>query len=158
MTRARNPTEECRLRIGAFVLDVTMRHPAVLAQELATLARWRDEEGDVVARLEQTRPALAAAADVDSDGDGLTDTEEGWWCTDPHNPRTRGLQPTDGETVDRLLQYLRQPELGDNGTRMQRSCSRRCRGSCSGRRGVHSWRRSRRSRSQPTQARSACRR
>jgi hypothetical protein len=57
---------------------------------------------------------LAASGGVDSDNDGLTDTDEAMWCTDPHDAHTRGLQPTDGETVARLKQYLYQPELGDN--------------------------------------------
>lgn len=44
---------------------------------------------------------------VDSDGDGLTDTEEAWWCTDPNNPNSDGdVQGyTDGQEVEALLDF-----------------------------------------------------
>jgi hypothetical protein len=65
--------------------------------------------------------ALATLAAVDDDADGLTNTQEQWWCTDPLNAYTRedpnktgsGLHK-DGDYVSRLLQYLYHPEQGDN--------------------------------------------
>ncbi len=65
--------------------------------------------------------SINALASIDDDGDGLTNTQESWWCTDPTNPYTRedpnktGVGThKDGEYVARLLQYLDHPELGDN--------------------------------------------
>ena len=40
---------------------------------------------------------------IDSDGDGLTDTEEYWWCTDPLNPDTKGDGVSDGAAVAALM-------------------------------------------------------
>jgi len=38
-----------------------------------------------------------------TDGDGLTDTEEDWWNTDPNNPDTDGDGHTDGEEVASIM-------------------------------------------------------
>ncbi len=59
--------------------------------------------------------AISGMTSLDSDGDGLTDTEEQWWCTDPLDANTRGdMQHTDKDYVNRLEQYLWHPELGDH--------------------------------------------
>ncbi len=49
--------------------------------------------------------AIAELPSVDDDGDGLTNTEEGWWCTDPLNPNSDGDAQgyTDGQEVAALL-------------------------------------------------------
>ena len=41
------------------------------------------------------------------DGDGLTNTEEAWWCTDPLNPNSDGDAAgyTDGQEVAALLDF-----------------------------------------------------
>ena len=51
--------------------------------------------------------ALGDAISPDSDGDGLTDTEESWWCTDPDNPNTDGDVNgyTDYEEITALLDF-----------------------------------------------------
>ncbi len=51
--------------------------------------------------------ALAGLTSVDDDGDGLTNTEEAWWCTDPMNPNSDGdVQGyTDGQEVTALLDF-----------------------------------------------------
>ena len=48
---------------------------------------------------------IASAISPDTDGDGLTDTEESWWCTDPNNPNTDGDANgySDGQEVAALL-------------------------------------------------------
>lgn len=43
--------------------------------------------------------ALQALPGVDNDADGLTDTQEAWWCTDPDNPDSDGDGVTDGTEV-----------------------------------------------------------
>ena len=44
---------------------------------------------------------LSHLTSIDSDGDGLSNTEEGWWCTDPENPNSDADAEgyTDGEEV-----------------------------------------------------------
>ena len=53
------------------------------------------------------KAALAALSSVDDDADGLTNTEEQWWCTDPMNPNSDGDTQgyTDGQEVDALLDF-----------------------------------------------------
>ena len=50
---------------------------------------------------------ITALPSNDFDGDGLTDTEEAWWCTDPANPNSDGdaLGSTDGQEVAALLDF-----------------------------------------------------
>ena len=53
-----------------------------------------------VQSLSQEQAAgIAASINPDSDGDGLTDTQEQWWCTDPLNPDTDNDNST-GTTND----------------------------------------------------------
>jgi hypothetical protein len=73
-----------------------------------------DTEGAEI-RLHRTLQAVTAEQEavllaldvIDSDGDGLSDTEEGWWCTDPYNPNSDGDVNgyADGEEVTALLDF-----------------------------------------------------
>ena len=49
--------------------------------------------------------AIAGSISPDSDGDGLTDTEESWWCTDPLNPDSDGDLVNDSDEVTQLLSF-----------------------------------------------------
>ncbi|MEZ4730148.1 MAG: hypothetical protein R3E79_23710 [Caldilineaceae bacterium] len=51
------------------------------------------------------RAALNELPTLDFDSDGLTDTEESWWCTDPQNPNSDGDAQgySDGQEVAALL-------------------------------------------------------
>ena len=53
----------------------------------------------------ELKAGLAALTSVDADADGLTNTEELWWCTDPLNPNSDGDAQgyTDGQEVAALL-------------------------------------------------------
>ena len=51
------------------------------------------------------RAAIAALAATDSDNDGLTDTQEGWWCTNPANANSDGTGANDGAEVAALLNF-----------------------------------------------------
>lgn len=42
------------------------------------------------------RAAIITLAPTDGDNDGLTDTQEGWWCTDPNNANSDGPGFNDG--------------------------------------------------------------
>jgi hypothetical protein len=55
----------------------------------------------------EQRAAIADSFSLDDDGDGLTNTEEGWWCTDPLNADSNGNGKSDGDTV----RALRNPSL-----------------------------------------------
>lgn len=50
--------------------------------------------------------AIGTLAATDSDNDGLTDTQEGWWCTDPANANSDNLGPNDGAEVNALKAWL----------------------------------------------------
>ncbi|MBN2502051.1 MAG: hypothetical protein JXB38_14810, partial [Anaerolineales bacterium] len=53
------------------------------------------------------RLALGRSPSADDDGDGLSNTEEQWWCTDPANPNSDGDANgyTDGQEVTALLDF-----------------------------------------------------
>lgn len=67
----------------------------------------------------EQKAGMAALTSVDDDGDGLTNTEEDWWCTDPDNPNSDGDTQgyTDGEEVTALLDFTlpRSVRWGDYG-------------------------------------------
>ncbi len=72
----------------------------------AVASELRNSKGAVVP-TSASRDEVVAAAGTDSDSDGLTDTEESWWCTNPNNPRTNGNPRgyTDGQAVYGLLDF-----------------------------------------------------
>lgn len=74
--------------------------------EAGQIARERGDPVRLALTAEQ-RAALASLLTVDSDGDGLSDTQEEWWCTDPLNPNTDGDPQgyTDGEEVYAALNF-----------------------------------------------------
>ncbi|MGB3221008.1 MAG: hypothetical protein WBD79_26705, partial [Anaerolineae bacterium] len=55
----------------------------------------------------EQRAGLASLNSLDDDGDGLTNTEEAWWCTDPLNANSDGDAQaySDGTEVDALLDF-----------------------------------------------------
>ena len=57
--------------------------------------------------------ALSRSPSADDDGDGLSNTEEQWWCTDPANPNTDGDANgyTDGQEVTALLDFTQPRSL-----------------------------------------------
>lgn len=72
------------------------------AEQLAALDAMR---ATLNALSVEERAALADSFSLDDDGDGLTNTEESWWCTDPLNPNSDGDAQgyTDGQEVAALL-------------------------------------------------------
>ena len=67
----------------------------------------RPKAGVRVSLTLEQKAGLAALSSVDDDADGLTNTEEQWWCTDPMNPNSDGDAQgyTDGQEVDALLDF-----------------------------------------------------
>ena len=51
----------------------------------------------------EQQAGIAALTSVDDDADGLTNTQEAWWCTDPMNPDSDGDGVNDGDEVQALL-------------------------------------------------------
>ncbi len=54
---------------------------------------------------EQTA-GVASSISPDDDGDGLTNTQEAWWCTDPMNPDSDGDGVSDGDEVAALKAWM----------------------------------------------------
>ena len=73
------------------------------------------QPGDRISKADLTAspPFLMQLSSVDSDSDGLTDTEEFWWCTDPTNPNSdfsgppSPTDPNDGTEVHAILKGIR---------------------------------------------------
>jgi hypothetical protein len=55
----------------------------------------------------EQKAALTTLTSIDDDGDGLTNTEELWWCTDSQNPNSDGdaQGDTDGQEITALLDF-----------------------------------------------------
>jgi len=51
----------------------------------------------------EQQAALSVLSSIDDDGDGLTNLEEMWWCTDPLNQDSKGDGILDGQAVDNLI-------------------------------------------------------
>ncbi len=80
---------------------------AALQPQLRALAQAaeRDERLRLTLTVEQAS-AVSALASVDDDGDGLTNTQELWWCTDPLDADTDDDGKTDGTEVGVLKAWL----------------------------------------------------
>jgi hypothetical protein len=50
--------------------------------------------------------SVAALSSIDDDADGLTNTQEAWWCTDPMNPDSDGDGVNDGDEVAALKAWM----------------------------------------------------
>ncbi len=103
--------------MGVHLLDVQPGIALVVVDELqlAALARkgFSPHETDSLEQLLGERvdanqvaaytAVLTTLPMADADGDGLSDTEEAWWCTNPADPDTDGDTFTDGTEVTMLL-------------------------------------------------------
>jgi hypothetical protein len=54
----------------------------------------------------EQRAGIASLSSVDDDADGLTNTQEQWWCTDPMNPDSDGDGVKDGDEVAALKDWM----------------------------------------------------
>ncbi|RMD61822.1 hypothetical protein D6833_07715, partial [Candidatus Parcubacteria bacterium] len=60
----------------------------------------------MAALSDEQRAALRAAAGNDDDADGLTNTQEAWWCTDPASPDSDNDGVSDGDEVSAAKAWL----------------------------------------------------
>ncbi|MCX7671698.1 MAG: hypothetical protein N2439_16715, partial [Anaerolineae bacterium] len=59
--------------------------------------------------------SVAQLSSLDDDGDGLTNTQEAWWCTDPLNPDTDADGRSDGAEIQALKDWLANKRAGPPG-------------------------------------------
>jgi hypothetical protein len=71
--------------------------------DAASLQALRATMGQLAA---PQRQELAALLTADGDGDGLTNDEEMWWCTDPSNPDTDADGRDDGEEIRAIRDWM----------------------------------------------------
>lgn len=62
---------------------------------------------EIIARFSiDQQNGILALPGVDSDADGLTDTQQSWWCTDPMNPDSDGDGKTDGAEILAIKNWM----------------------------------------------------
>lgn len=107
-------------KMGVTILASTKTTATVLADraQLEQLAKlqFQPRATELVSRLQTatrtplgataTAAQILAATAIDSDGDGLNDTEEGWWCTDPNNADSDNDKVKDGDEVNALRDWI----------------------------------------------------
>jgi hypothetical protein len=77
------------------------------ASTYAATAARQDLRVAMHALTAEQAAGIASLTAIDDDGDGLTNTEESWWCTDPLEANSDGdaYGYTDGEEVAALLDF-----------------------------------------------------
>jgi hypothetical protein len=107
-------------KLGVTILASTKTTATVVADraQLEQLAKLQflPRQTELTARLQTaTRAPLSASATaaqilaataVDSDNDGLNDTEEGWWCTNPNLADSDNDRVNDGAEVNALREWI----------------------------------------------------
>ena len=88
------------------LLDRASAQEGLAAETGPERAAWADQSGTVSGLTTDERAALKALSTADDDGDGLTDTQEAWWCTDPGDEDSDGDGVSDGDEVDDLKAWL----------------------------------------------------
>lgn len=76
------------------------------SQALASIANTPTLTATVQSLSPQQQADLAVLAVADSDNDGLTDTQESWWCTNPNLADSDGDRTSDGAEVQALKDWL----------------------------------------------------
>ena len=87
-----------------------LEQAAGAAPDLATTDEHSVVLADVRTAMQALSPeqlaGIAALTSLDDDGDGLTNTQESWWCTDPADDDSDGDGATDGEEVQAAKHWL----------------------------------------------------
>lgn len=76
-----------------------------LPQQTEIVTRLKKNGSSALTEAATASDILAAAA-TDTDSDGLNDTEEGWWCTDPAAADSDNDQVNDGVEVQGLRDWI----------------------------------------------------
>jgi len=80
----------------------------VTEEQLMLLAQKQYKPWHIIREIPRIKGAMVAQSQADdSDGDGLTDTEELWWNTDPADKDTDDDGFTDGDEVDKIRLILK---------------------------------------------------
>jgi PKD repeat protein len=78
--------------------------------DLSAAAAVETARADLRAAMRALTPeqtaGIASLSSVDDDADGLTNTQEQWWCTDPMNPDSDGDRVKDGDEVAALKDWM----------------------------------------------------
>ncbi|MBI5032504.1 MAG: peptidoglycan DD-metalloendopeptidase family protein [Chloroflexi bacterium] len=119
--RIRGTADLARLKkIGVTILAATKSEATVIADrtQLEQLAKlqFTPRNTELTERLQTagggrlsavaTSAQILAAVAADSDNDGLDDTEEGWWCTNPNLADSDNDRVNDGDEVDALREWI----------------------------------------------------
>lgn len=94
--------------LGLLMQANALTQPQAVTNLSPLVAQATTAEAGALAQniTSQQQASLSALAGVDSDGDGLSDTQEGWWCTDPSRSDSDGDRVNDGAEVQALKDWL----------------------------------------------------
>ena len=79
---------------------------AVYPTAVRTQDLMSGQQAAVTALVSQQASALASLSNADDDADGLSNTEESWWCTDPLDPDSDNDGETDGQEIQALRDWM----------------------------------------------------
>lgn len=108
-------------------LQPLLRQGAALQAQARAVAAGTDADAqaldaaraDLRAALHALTPeqtaGIASSISPDDDGDGLTNTQEAWWCTDPLNADTDSDGISDGEEIGMLKDWMGNRRAGPPG-------------------------------------------
>lgn len=78
-------------------------------------AAWADLRAAMHALTQEQQALIAGSISPDDDADGLTNTQEQWWCTDPLNPDTDSDGISDGDEIQMLKDWIANRRAGPPG-------------------------------------------
>lgn len=120
--------------LGGLVMAHAEENPWLAASLRPFLSRaavvWERAEVEGVSRKEtlselrtamraltpEIQAALAGLTSLDDDGDGLSNTQEAWWCTDPMNTDSDGDGASDADEVQAAKDWLDNETAGPPAT------------------------------------------
>ncbi|HOT93195.1 MAG TPA: CARDB domain-containing protein [Anaerolineae bacterium] len=100
----------------ARALSLAADGQAVAANAPALQHAQTDLRAALQALTAEQQAGIMSLIAVDSDGDGLTDTQEAWWCTDPLNVDSDGDGASDAIEVQAVKDWLNNLRAGPPAT------------------------------------------
>ncbi|MEA3309758.1 MAG: hypothetical protein U9Q70_09645 [Chloroflexota bacterium] len=92
--------------IETMVAQATVAERADRGIVQVQTAAQADLRAAMHALTSEQQAGIASLTSVDDDADGLTNTQEQWWCTDPLNPDSDGDGMSDGDEVQAAKDWL----------------------------------------------------